>query len=60
MQNAVDVLEFAADDWSSLSGHSFPAPRTIDDLRADIDFQESAEGAVIAAVPFHAKAEAAE
>ena len=52
MRNAADVLEFAADDWSKLSGQPFPSPRTIDDLRADIDFQESAEGAVIAAVPF--------
>jgi antitoxin HicB len=60
MRNAADALEFAADDWSSLSGQPFPAPRTIHDLRADIEFQERADGAVIAAVPFRAKAEAAE
>jgi antitoxin HicB len=58
MRNAADALEFAADDWSKLSGQPFPAPRTIDDLRADIDFRERADSTVIAAVPFRAKAEA--
>jgi hypothetical protein len=39
---------------------AFPPPRTIDQLRADSEFQQDAVDAVIAAVPFHAKAEAAE
>lgn len=52
--------EFAAEDWSDLEGKEFPQPRTIDDLRGDLRFQEAATDAVIAAVPFRAKAEAAE
>jgi predicted RNase H-like HicB family nuclease len=56
MQQAVDVLEFAAQDWPG----TFPLPRTIDQLRADSEFQQDAVEAVIAAVPFRAKAEAAE
>jgi antitoxin HicB len=60
MRNAAEVLEFAAEDWSEVTGRSFPQPRTIDILRADPQFQERAADAVIAAVPFRAKAEAAE
>ena len=59
MQNAVEVLEFAAEDWSSLTGESFPVPRTIDELRSDPVFCEQAEDAVVAAVPFAVKVEAA-
>jgi antitoxin HicB len=58
IRNAAEVVEFAAEDWSDLSGEDFPAPRTIDQLRADPAFQESAADAVVAAVPFRAKAEA--
>jgi antitoxin HicB len=61
MQRAAEVLEFAADGWENRDGSKhFPAPRTIDDLRADAEFREDAADAVIAAVPFRAKAEAAE
>ena len=61
MQHAAEVLEFAAEDWENRDGSKhFPAPRTIDDLRADAEFQEDAADAVIAAVPFRADAEAAE
>ncbi len=60
MQKAVEVIEFAAKDWSDLKGEDFPPPRTIDQLRADAVFQEDAADAVVAAVPLHAKAEAAE
>ena len=56
MQQAVEVLEFAAQDWPG----AFPPPRTIDQLRADSEFQQDAVDAVIAAVPFRATAEAAE
>jgi antitoxin HicB len=59
IRKAADVLEFAAGDWSELSGDRFPAPRTIDELRADPDFQARAEDAVVAAVPFRAKVESA-
>jgi predicted RNase H-like HicB family nuclease len=61
MEKAAEVLEFAAEDWRNPDGTTrFPSPRTIDELRADPEFQESAADAVIAAVPFRTKAEAAE
>ncbi|MDO9412256.1 MAG: type II toxin-antitoxin system HicB family antitoxin [Pseudolabrys sp.] len=59
MTKAAEVLAFAAEDWAALDGTSFPAPRSIDLLRADPHFIESAVDAVIAAVPFRASAEAA-
>ena len=60
MRKASEVLEFAAEDWSDLNGDEFPGPRTIDELRKDPAFADDAAGAVIVAVPFRAKAEAAE
>jgi predicted RNase H-like HicB family nuclease len=61
MRQAVGVLEFAADDWQNPDGsRSFPAPRTIDELRSDPQFQEEAADAVIVAVPFRVTAQAAE
>ncbi len=60
IRKAAEVIEFAAEDWSDLKGDDFPPPRTIDQLRADSTFQETAVDAVVAAVPFRAKAEAAE
>ena len=56
MRNAVKVLEFSAEDWSDLSGERFPSPRTIDELRLDPEFRDQAADAVVAAVPFRAKA----
>jgi antitoxin HicB len=52
IEKAAEVLAFAAEGWRSLSGEEFPAPRTIDELRADPTFRADAEQAVIAAVPF--------
>jgi len=61
MHQASEVLEIAAEDWQNPDGSkSFPPPRTIDELRADAEFQEDVTDAVIAAVPFRIKAEAAE
>ncbi len=59
IRKAAEILEFAAKDWSDLSGDKFRAPRTIDQLRTDPDFQERVADAVIAAVPFQAAVEAA-
>jgi antitoxin HicB len=56
---AAKVLEFAAEDWSELSGQKFPQPRTIDELRGDPDFRERSADAVVAAVPFRLSVEAA-
>jgi antitoxin HicB len=54
-------LQFAADDWENADGSKgFPAPRTIDELRSDKQFQEDAVDAVVATVPFRARAQAAE
>jgi predicted RNase H-like HicB family nuclease len=52
MHKAADVLAFAAEDFSERTGRNFPAPRTIDALRADRIFQEDSTDAVIALVPF--------
>ena len=60
MHKAAEALEFAAEDWPDHTGNKFPQPRTIDALRGNLEFQEAAAGAVIAAVPLRAKAEAAE
>jgi len=59
MTNAAEVLVFAAQDWSDLNGARFPAPRTIDALRTDPAFQDRANDAVVAAVPFHMPADVA-
>jgi len=58
IRKAGEVLEFAAEDWSKLSGEKFPAPRTIDELRSIADFREQAADAVVAAVPFRVNVEA--
>jgi predicted RNase H-like HicB family nuclease len=60
MQNAPEVLAFAAEDWSEQTGTAFPKPRSIDELRKDAGFQRDAADAVIAAVPFQVRAQAAE
>lgn len=57
MQHAAEVLVFAAEDWGD---GRFPPPRTIDELRSDPTFREDAMDAVVAAVPFRIKAEAAQ
>jgi antitoxin HicB len=60
MRQATEVLTFAAEDYESRDGaQGIPKPRTIDELRADPEFCDDAADAVIAAVPFRIKAEAA-
>jgi antitoxin HicB len=59
IRKAAEVLEFAAEDWSDLSGDEFPPPRTIDDLRTDPEYRLRAVDAVVAAVPLQAKADVA-
>ncbi len=61
MQQAAEVLTFAAEDWEDRDGSkAIPKPRTIDELRTDPGFRDDAADAVIAAVPFRVKAEADE
>jgi predicted RNase H-like HicB family nuclease len=59
IRRAAEVLEFAAENWSDVSGDDFPPPRTIDELRTDADFQQRVADAVIVAVPFRLNIEAA-
>ena len=59
IRKAAEVVKFAAEDCSDLSGDKFSPPRTIDELRADPNFQQRAADAVIAAVPFRVNIEAA-
>jgi antitoxin HicB len=56
MHLAAEVLEFAADGWDG----PFPRPRSIDELRDDPAFLADSADAVIAAVPFRGRAQAAE
>jgi antitoxin HicB len=59
MQQAAEVLAFAAEDRENADGvRERPRPRTIDELRSDPEFRHDAAGAVVAAVPFRADAEA--
>ena len=51
LAEAREALAFAAEDWSTLSGDAFPAPRTLDILRRDRNFRENSADAVVAAVP---------
>lgn len=61
MQQAVEVLEFASEDWTNVDGSKgFKPPRTIDQLRNDPEFIAESHDAVVAAVPFRAQAQAAE
>jgi predicted RNase H-like HicB family nuclease len=57
IRKAAEVLEFAANDWSDLSGAKFPSARTIDELRVDPAFQRQSTDAVSAAVPFRTNVE---
>ena len=60
MHKAAEVLQFAAEDWSELTGREWPRARTIDELRGDPAFIDEAADAVVAAVPFRATVPAAE
>jgi predicted RNase H-like HicB family nuclease len=61
MQQASEVLIFAAEDWTNPDGSTgFRPPRTIDQLRQDPEFAEDAKDAMIAVIEFPARAHAAE
>jgi antitoxin HicB len=61
MQQAVEVLQFAAEDWTNADGSiGFKPPSTIDELRKNPEFLEDAKDAVVAFVEFPARAHAAE
>lgn len=52
IEQAAEVLAFAAEDWEALTGRAFPEPRSLDALRADDEFREDVRDAVVAAIPF--------
>jgi predicted RNase H-like HicB family nuclease len=51
IEQAAEVLAYAAEDWAEVTGARFPAPRSIDDLRRSEDFRQESEDAVVAAIP---------
>src|SRR6202047_2550511 len=55
IEEATEVLEFAAEDWTNPDGSTgFKPPSTIDELRKDPEFLEDARDAVVALVEFPA------
>ncbi|MDP3075790.1 type II toxin-antitoxin system HicB family antitoxin [Bradyrhizobium sp.] len=61
MEEAADVLQFAAEGWINPDGSTgFKPPSTIEQLRNDPEFLEDARDAVIAFVEFSADDPAAE
>lgn len=59
IRKAAEALAFAAEDWGELTGTPFPPPRTVDELRADPEFVQDSEKAVLAAIPLTPELEAA-
>lgn len=60
MEEAADVLEFAAEGWINPDGSTgFKPPRTLEQLRSDPEFLQDAKDAEIAFVEFPAGAPAA-
>jgi antitoxin HicB len=61
LEEAAEVLQFAAEDWTNPDGSTgFKPPRTIDELRGDPEFLEQAKRAEIAYVEFPAAADPAD
>jgi antitoxin HicB len=61
MEEAAEVLQFAAEHWTNPDGSTgLKPPSTIDQLRSNPEFFEEAKDAVIAFVEFPARAHAAE
>jgi antitoxin HicB len=61
MQEAAEVLDFAAGDWTNPDGSTgFKPPSTIDELRQNPQFVEDAKDAIVALIEFPADAHAAE
>lgn len=60
LEEAAEVLAFAAEDWTNPDGSvGFKPPSTIEQLRNDPEFLEDSRDAVIAFVEFPADAPAA-
>ena len=60
MEEAAEVLQFAAEDWTNPDGSTgFKPASTIDQLRSDPKFLEDAKDAVVAFVEFPGHADSA-
>ena len=58
LEEAAEVLQFAAEDWTNPDDSTdFKPPRTIDELRGDPEFLKQAKDAKIAFVEFPAAAD---
>jgi antitoxin HicB len=61
VQQATEVLDFAAEDWTNPDGSTgFKPPSTIDELRKNPQFDEDAKDAVVTLIEFPARAHAAD
>jgi predicted RNase H-like HicB family nuclease len=61
IEQATEVLDFAAEDWTNPDGSTgFKPPSSLDELRKDPQFVEDAKDAVVARIEFPARARAAE
>jgi antitoxin HicB len=61
VEQATEVLEFAAEDWTNPDGSTgFKPPSSIDELRRNPQFVEDAKDAVVALIEFPGRAHAAE
>lgn len=61
MEEATEVLQFAAEDWTNPDGSTgFKPPSTVDELRRNPEFLEDAKDAVVAFVEFPDPAHAEE
>jgi antitoxin HicB len=53
LEEAAEVLQFAAEDWTNPDGSTgFRPPSTIEQLRSNLEFVEDAKEAVVAFVEF--------
>ena len=50
MEKAKEVLAFAFEFWHADTGTTFPKPRSIDELRDDVVFQNMAKDALLAVI----------
>jgi predicted RNase H-like HicB family nuclease len=61
IEQAAEVLDFAAEDWTNPDGSTgFKPPSTLDELRKNPQFVEAANDAAVALIEFPARAHAAE
>jgi antitoxin HicB len=61
MEEAVEVLQFAAEDWTNPDGSiGFKRPSTLDELEKNPEFLEDAKDAVVALVEFPTPADVLE